>query len=420
MDRRSFLIKTSAIAGSSLPFIASGGIPIILATSEAKIRWSRRRRELALLSVDKVVLSAVGDTIMVKPEMYYKAPINTRTLYGILRDSDLALATLSTTLADWGGPERKDVFIAPTGVAEDLMMAGIDIVTIATNHLLDMGKGGLEQTLAVLKRHNINAVGGGKNLKAATSPTIRTVKEQRIAFLGFHASLNWEKPRGSVAATSSSPGVVPIRAKVVRIGFNPSSSLVLPSESDLSSMEKVVRQARRSADYVVTCLNFSWEFYRSLDSNDQVPRGIQMLAQAAVDAGSNLVLGSGTHRIYPVEKYKESYIFYGTGNFFFQLFDGNKPAARYGLFPETQEKIRKFIGRSEFFESFLVRVILSQGKIFRFDLIPFVLSTEGDPSMASDEQASRILAYIKKISKPLGTTIDTDEWHGWIQQEEEK
>ena len=75
----------------------------------------------------------LGDTILVESN-YYEAPNATRTLFGLCGDADLTFATLSQTLADFGAPTPKDVVIAPTNVIDDFAAAGVDVMSLATNH----------------------------------------------------------------------------------------------------------------------------------------------------------------------------------------------------------------------------------------------------------------------------------------------
>src|SRR5512146_748001 len=136
-----------------------------MAQPEQPPRWSRRSRELLPPSEDRVVLLAVGDTVL-NASFYYSSPEPTRTLMGLLREADLTMATLSTTLTDSGAPEPKDAFLAPAIVSDDLAGAGVDLASLATNHFSDSGPSGVSQTLAALRRANIEAIGAGDNLEA--------------------------------------------------------------------------------------------------------------------------------------------------------------------------------------------------------------------------------------------------------------
>lgn len=69
-------------------------------------------------------------------------------------------------------------FCADPRLTSGLKLAGVDVVTLANNHALDYGKGGIEKTVEFLKEEGIEAVGLG-NL------VIKEEKGIKFGFLGF-------------------------------------------------------------------------------------------------------------------------------------------------------------------------------------------------------------------------------------------
>ncbi len=378
------------------------------------VRWSRRFRELPRPDDGEVVLAAVGDTALVD-SVYRSASRPTRTLFGLLGEADVAFAVLSGALSDWGAPARKDVVIGPVRVSEDLRAAGIDVVSLATNHFLDAGARGVAETLEALERASIARTGGGRDLESALEPARREVRGHRTDVLAFHSwvdGLEEDPSLGPTPAGPEVPGVAPLRAHRVRVGRGRAG--VWPHQEDLDRMEETIRRAAGPADSLIVGLDVRWDEPSAGQGWEEAPEGLRALARSAVDAGADLVIGSGMRRLLPLERYGGGVIAYGLGNFFFQLFEDGGPARRYTIFPETREKIRRYVGRPEFFRSVVLRAVLSGDGVRRVDLVPYVLDDAGVPAMAPDPVAGEILESLAEGSGRLGTEMERDAWHGWI------
>ncbi len=377
-------------------------------------RWSRRARELPAPAGDRVVLAAVGEAVLAST-FYYRAPVPTRTLFGLLRDTDFAVATLATTLTDVGAPEPKDAFLGPAILSDDLSAAGVRAVSLATNHFFDGAAPGVAQTLGALRRVGIEPIGAGDTLEAARRVSQRTIKGVRVATLAVHTAVDWDRPRGSLAAGTASPGVAPLRARRVRGGFSPDSAAILPLDPDLREIEGAVRQARRNADVVMVLLNIHWPD-GSVQLSSIAP-GLRLAARAIAEAGADLIVGSGGMRLGPIERIRNTWVFYGVGNFVLQLFGPDGPAGRFELFPETEAKIRRWQNDPASFASVMVRPVVSKGKIARIDVVPFALETDGLPRVATDVEAATILGDLKTSSQPFGAALAIEGWRGVLGQE---
>ena len=64
-----------------------------------------------------------------------------------------------------------------------LIYAGIDVVSLANNHILDYMETGMIQTMNILNEAGILHSGAGLNSYEAYSPAFKSVKGQTIAFL---------------------------------------------------------------------------------------------------------------------------------------------------------------------------------------------------------------------------------------------
>ncbi len=213
----------------------------------------------------------------------------------ILANAGIAVANLESAVGVTGTPAPKAyTFRAPPAAADALVLAGIDVVSLANNHSLDYGRESLAETRALLAERGILSPGAGPNRTAAHAPALIEREGLAIAFLAY---VDVPVERGGFdprvwTATDDAPGVAWV---------------------DMATMTEEIRMARRDADLVVVMFHFGleWELEPSDAQREQ--------ARAAVDAGATLVLGSGPHVLQPLEPYGDGLIAYSLGNF---VFDG--------------------------------------------------------------------------------------------------
>ena len=204
----------------------------------------------------------------------------------------IAVANLEGVLTTRGEPLSKPYLIrAHPILGQTLAQAGLGLVTLANNHALDYGPEGLDDTITTLDALGIATVGTGPDQR----PAFFAANGVRVAFLGY-AAARW----------NGSPDV-------------PATDRLAWAEPDLVQAD--VRAARRDADIVVVLLHAGTE-YAAAPSPDQVA-----VAHAAIDAGSNLVVGHHPHVTQTVERYRDGLIVYSLGD---ALFDIPRPAAMRG------------------------------------------------------------------------------------------
>ncbi len=165
--------------------------------------------------------------------------------------------------------------------AAALRNAGFGVVSVANNHILDYGIEGATDTLTVLRKNGIRAVGFGLNSYRATTPVYMETKGVRFAFLA--CSFAYE-------ATFFSAGGGPI---------------------GLYSMRKSLKKARETSNIVVVSLHIGIEFA------DSPSQSTIQLAHALIEKGADLVLCHHPHVLQKIERYKRGLIAYSLGNFVF-------------------------------------------------------------------------------------------------------
>jgi poly-gamma-glutamate synthesis protein (capsule biosynthesis protein) len=241
----------------------------------------------------------------------------TEAVLRLLREADLAFVNLETPLTTRGvAQEKLSVLRADPSLADDLVAAGVDIVTLANNHLLDYGPEGLLDTLAALDARAIPHVGAGPSLEDARAPRVLRGPGGSIGFLGFASTL----PQG-FAAGSARPGVAPIRATTAFVveGYTlleqPGTAppiATFPLEMDLDATVQAVRTLRQQVDFLVVTGHWG------VVGQDAVMDYQRAIAHAVVDAGADLIVGHHPHRLHGVEFYAGKPIFYSVGNFVFE------------------------------------------------------------------------------------------------------
>jgi hypothetical protein len=204
-----------------------------------------------------------------------------------LRAPDLTFGNLEGVLATGGqskcGAQPSPncfAFRAPPRYARGLRGAGFDVINLANNHAWDYGAQGQAETIAALG-------------------------SQRLAYTGV-------------------PGrVVVLRRNGIRVafvGFAPYRWA--PSLLDIPAAAALIRTAAQRADVVVAAMHAGGEGAGQVHT----PHGREVafgedrgdtrgFAHAAVDAGADLVVGSGPHVVRGIERYRGRLIAYSLGNF---------------------------------------------------------------------------------------------------------
>ncbi|EOU1884067.1 MAG: CapA family protein [Clostridium perfringens] len=206
-------------------------------------------------------------------------------LKNILHSADLRIFNLEIPLCDNENKINKHgpCLLAPVSTASFYKQVGVDIFTIANNHIMDQGETGFKSTLETLKKINISTVGGGINKYEASEPYILTLNDKKV---GVYACAEHEF---SIATDS----------KCGANGYDP-----IRSYKDIENIKK-------ECDYIIVLYHGGKEHYRYPSPK------LQDICRNFVDAGADIVICQHSHCIGCKENYKNSTIVYGQGNFLF-------------------------------------------------------------------------------------------------------
>jgi poly-gamma-glutamate capsule biosynthesis protein CapA/YwtB (metallophosphatase superfamily) len=153
---------------------------------------------------------------------------------------------------------------------------GVDVATLAANHLFDRGQAGFAETLAQFEEAGIPTAGAGPDLDAALEPALIEVDGVTFGFVAFNQIV------GSAAAAPGVPGVAWLTAE---------------------NIAEAARRAHERAD-VVICVPQWWggdtsgpgAEYHATFRGDMREHQAQMF-----EAGCDQILGHGTHWSGPIE-----------------------------------------------------------------------------------------------------------------------
>ena len=304
-------------------------------------------REHTLLFVGDIMLSrGVGRRMVAEKDFTYPFQLIRENLAA----ADLTFANLECPVSDQG-KEKGHLysFRADPKAIEGLLAAGIDVVSLANNHMYDWGPDALLDTVRRLRDAGIRPVGAGANDLEAHYPLLVQIGDLRLAFLTYVEI----QPQYATAAPGK-PGVA-----------------WLEPERVLAD----IRFARPLADLVIVSPHWGVE-YAPKPTNAQI-----VLAHGMIDAGADLIVGTHPHVVQPVEEYNGRWIAYSLGNF---IFDQKARGTNRGL---------------------MLRVRVAGKEIAEVVQVPISISAESQASLVPPADAAPVeaKARIRRQPAPAGS-----------------
>jgi poly-gamma-glutamate capsule biosynthesis protein CapA/YwtB (metallophosphatase superfamily) len=299
------------VDGAPRPVSAQAKAAPSKTSSAAKQETSTAREAVAVHNAAPagiVTLAAVGDIVMGStPNM---PPDGGRTFFdGVQTDlaADITLGNLEGTLSTGGsskcgaGSSNCYAFKTPPSYAVWLKKAGFTILNLANNHAFDYGPSGAAQTVAALRKQGLAMTGRPGEI------AYQQVGDVKVALVGF-APYPWAQ-----------------------------------SLTNIPAARRLVRKAAANADVVVVTM------HAGAEGSDRmhVRPGTEMFlgenrgnavafSHAVVEAGADLVVGSGPHVLRGMEWYHGRLIAYSLGNFAgYKVFSMGGPLSISGILRVT-------------------------------------------------------------------------------------
>jgi len=342
-----------------------------------------------------VTLNFVGDIMLARK---YEDPggiiptqgveaIFTPTLPFLGNAADITVANLECPLTDyWVHHPTKAIYFkgSPENVA-GLTFAGIDLVTLANNHVYDYLQPGMQETIDVLEEQDIRFSGSGNSSYEAFNPAFISKSGINFSFL----------------ATCDRTGQYNNYQPYLNAGYNK------PGFANMTgyNIARQIREVRDISDILIMEYHSGVEYsfspgtnYHSLEGNkfhddiedeqynprvrepDNWNREIRHLA---IDLGADLVICHHPHIIHGVELYHGKLIAHSLGNFTFDL-----------TYPET-------------FPSMILNAEADTSGFTGFTIIPVYID-DFIPKRAKGELGLYILDELTRRSKDLDTYLWVD------------
>lgn len=348
-------------------------------------------------------------TLVFSGDLVLDAPGADHWLSGIapaLAEADLVIGHLEVPHTRRGQEMKGDVPApgAPPEHLDAIARAGFDALTLAGNHIADCGAVGITDTVERLDQLGIAHTGAGADLASAKRPALLQAAGRRVAVLSYNSvgpEIAWagEDKAGCnylPALTSDGTPVTPRSA----------ISAMAPQAADW--LKHDVRAAQAAAELVVVALH---------QGVVHTPACIEAyereLAQAALDAGADIVVAHHAHILRGISCPPGKAVFHGLGNGCVvtealamdqshparaewarrrrEMF-GFEPDPRYRLAPFHPEAVHAALG--------VVRWHVD-GRL-EVGVMPVYVEPPGRPVCVSDERAEQVMEYLARINEQAG------------------
>lgn len=228
----------------------------------------------------RVVVTAAGDIVLHKHVVNIAQSFRETgglswmlsRLAPIITPREIAVANLEGPLtisrrAPWVG--NNPALGGYTAYARNLNNVGFDAVILANNHAMDQRQDGLEETLEALDTAGMGAIGAGRSEDDAYTAWTAERDGVRVAFFGYteHSAYGFGTPDGRSFISH-----------------------------DLQKILTAIAAARENAEVIVVCAHWGRDRVTTPNANQRT------LARRFIDAGADLILGTGPSVLQTVER----------------------------------------------------------------------------------------------------------------------
>jgi poly-gamma-glutamate synthesis protein (capsule biosynthesis protein) len=277
-------------------------------------------------------------------------------------------------------------------------------VTLAGNHIADLGQEGIEDTLAALDHADIAWCGAGRNIAEARRPAMLALGSKTVALLSY----NCVGPEAGWAAENRAGCAYLPLATDDGSPVTPLAPLVALTEAAREILVEDIAAVRKRSDLVIVALHKGIVHTPAMLAPYERP-----VSFAAIEAGADIVIGHHSHIVRGIELYKGKPIFHGLGNGCVvtralapdqshpdraawairrkELF-GFEPDPAYELAPFHPEAINAMLGR----------VFWQPGSSLRAGMVPIHIEPPGRPVAATGTRAAEIVDYMAEIARKGG------------------
>ena len=251
---------------------------------------------------------------------------------------------------------------------------GFDVVSVASNHIMDFGEEAMLDSIENLKGRGIQVMGAGRNLEEARQAVIIERKGVKVAFLAYCSVL-----QTGFAAGPNKPGVAPMRAHTYYRPLNyqpgvPPRVVTIPFEEDLEGMSDDIAAARKKAHVVVVSLHWGIHF---------VPRAIAdyqpVVAKAAFGAGADMILGHHPHIPKAIGVHSGKVCFYSLSSFIMSA--DASVVVGYGMGVEQDPDYPRLPYGPDAKRSLIAKAVLSREGVEKASFLPLLIDKQLRPEV---------------------------------------
>jgi len=265
-----------------------------------------------------------------------------------MQDADIFMLNNEFPYTDRGTPTegKSYTFRAHPESVKHLYDMGVDIVSVANNHVYDYGEASLLDTLATLETAAMPYVGAGRDIEDAVKPVYFIANDCKIAYVSATQIEQGDYPDTRSAGENS--------AGVFRCW-------------DPDKLYETVAEAKANSDFVVVYIHWGTELSETLHwaQTDQ--------ANGLVEAGADLIIGDHPHCLQEIAYIGDVPVVYSMGNFWF-----NSKTQDTGIFKTT----------------------IDESGIKSIQFVPAIQSN-CSTTIASDSDRQRILNHIQSLSPTI-------------------
>lgn len=240
----------------------------------------------------------------------------------IMRGSDLMVANSEFTVSNRGSaiPGKAYTFRANPDRLSIYDDMGVDLVTLANNHVYDFQGDAFNDMLDAFVQRNMPHIGAGHNLEEAKKAYYyKAPSGQTIAFVNASRAEKWgiDTP----GATETTGGILLCY--------------------DTAHFVDAIKTAKANSDIVVAIIHWGTESSHVLEQ-------VQIdTAKEYIDAGADMIVGGHAHTLQGIDFYNGKPIIYNLGDYIFN--DMSEPTAifQFKLSPEGELKYYFIVGWQE-------------------------------------------------------------------------
>jgi poly-gamma-glutamate capsule biosynthesis protein CapA/YwtB (metallophosphatase superfamily) len=277
----------------------------------------------------------------------------------LMKSRHLVLVNLETPLTRH--PRVRGLFSSDPRYAQAMKDAGISLVSLANNHVFDVGETGFLQTLDHLEDAGISYTGAGSNFEDARLGKLLQIDGTELIFLNYTQFCN----SGFASIAAEYPGILPLDPELI---------------------VEDVRVARERAALVFVLLHWGFENQPNVH-----PKQTE-IAHLLINAGADAIIGHHPHVPHGIEVYKERPILYSLGNFVFGY------------------------ARKEWSDNYLAEIVIDQERIHGIIIYPISGQGQGlfRPEVLSGARADALLHELQIKSAIFDTAIAIQDHIGYV------